>query len=255
MKVLTKIDDIDHGWRGTCCETLLSDKSFNDYFKFISSKNALDPKNRFHYYIKSFIVPYMVSNIGIKNVFHIGFGEGKRYPISYEYFNTNFFGCELPENENQSWFKSNNVTKNILLKNFLDWSDQDFSLFSEIDRSNLIVISEATFYYFLLKNKDYNNRHVAKNNTEELKLQLKKVINSFVRQGITKFMFVEPNDSLFETVAKENNLHYRRLQFNEQFKYDFLLDYKYFRESSEYFANIHIISNNDFSSKLKNIAY
>lgn len=252
--VLSKIEDIDYGWRGTCCEVLLSDKKFIEYLNFISSKNALDVKNRFHYYIKSFTVPQLISDLGIKNVFHVGFGDGKRYPLSYEYFNINFFGCELPENENQSWFKSNSgINKeNILLKNFLNWNDQDFKLFLGINPANLVVVSEATFYYILMKNEEFNNRHIAtSSDIENLKCQLKNVINSFVKNGIKHFVFIEPDDSLFEDIAKENNFFYSKLEFNEQFKYDFLLDYRNFRKNPNFFTKIHILSCDDLSNKLK----
>jgi hypothetical protein len=207
---------------------------------------AHDIKGRFHYYIKSFVLPLVISSAGFKNVIHVGFGANERYPLGYTGFGVNFLGCELPEGQSESWFNSNNFKNpySIAQTDFLEWDIKKEKILKDIDFENTILVSEATFYYFLMDSPHYHNRHVAQNaNCKELQEKLKIKLCEFNELGIKNFLFIEPNSNIFAEVAASCGLNFSSKILCEDLKYDFLLDYRLFRQDESYVPVANIISN------------
>lgn len=250
-KSFTKPSEIDSGWKGTCCDKLYENgtalaNEFQSYSNLLNSSFANDQKQRLHYKTKSFIVGKCVSLSNTKTVLHVGFGANERYPLCYDFFGIGFIGCELPENSLGSWFKNENFTnRRIIQKNFFDWSDEDFAIFNNVDMSSLAVVTEGTFYYLLIDSDEFDKRHILSHETKEKSKE--KFINTvrlFRDRGVENFVFIEPENSVFEKMSSVCELDYYKICFSESYKYEFLLDYSKFKKENKYFPIVHILSTN-----------
>jgi len=258
MNVLTRPEQLGNNWKGTCCEKILSQdtsagRDFYQYLKECFGDNAsIDAKNRFHYYVKSYMVSYLVGSAGFNSVFHVGFGGDERYARGYGHFDIDFFGCELPSGALGSWYKSRARTLTVIEKDFLELKNEDFSFFREVDRSKLIFVTEATLYYFFFHGDVFDNRHsLIVKDKKKLTNDLKEVIAKFSSFGVKNFLFIEPRNTVFEEAASSCNLAYSMVELSPDLKYDFLMHYTDWRVDDNFFPVAHILTDGSSSIKVQ----